>query len=115
MNQPDTGRRKINIDHSPLHKVKPASQDTGNPVSCGDESTKAYNAINVSEPVLGPVPAKSVPFDQSHQRVTTYLLKDVFTFISALRKQGKIKSVTDLYNQALYEYLHRYYGYEKNK
>lgn len=84
------------------------------------DNTSQLNSDNITQDdknlilsrnvTFGPLSPKSLPFDQSHHRVTTYLQQDIFVFISKLRQEGNIK-VTQLYNQALTEYLTRYYGY----
>jgi len=61
-------------------------------------------------PAGGPVPARGEPFEERYRRVTTYLEKDVYATVQALRRSGRVASVTALYNAALREYINRYYG-----
>lgn len=49
-------------------------------------------------------------FEERHQRVTTYLENDLFRQIESLREQGKILSITALFNEALRAYVQENYG-----
>lgn len=44
-------------------------------------------------------------FEESHIRFTSYLENDLFKVVKALKKQGHIRSITELVNESIKHYL----------
>jgi hypothetical protein len=60
-------------------------------------------------------PQKSPRFEDTHKRFTNYLEKDLFMIIQHLRQNGQIESVTQIINNAVFEYLTSYFPREMIK
>jgi hypothetical protein len=48
---------------------------------------------------------KEKPFEKTHVRFTSYLEHDLYLVVQALKKQGHIRSITDLVNESIKHYL----------
>ncbi|HEY8910780.1 MAG TPA: hypothetical protein VIM51_10955 [Desulfosporosinus sp.] len=72
---------------------------------------EAMNAVEGNE-VISPRYRRSLgpKFEERHKRITTYLENDLFRKVEALREQGKILSLTSLFNESVKDYLMEKFG-----
>ncbi|MBP1932290.1 hypothetical protein [Ammoniphilus resinae] len=54
-------------------------------------------------------PQKSLRFENTHKRFTNYLENDLHRITQNLKNSGEIDSLTALFNNAVFEYLTRYF------
>ncbi len=50
---------------------------------------------------------RKLSFEERYKRLTTYIEVDLFAEVQALREQGKIRNVTQFFNEAVKNYLEK--------
>ncbi|RXT08852.1 hypothetical protein [Ammoniphilus sp. CFH 90114] len=78
----------------------------------GEELNTPLNSFEINRERHRKPPQKPVRFENTHKRYTNYLENNLYITIQNLRKSGEIVSMTSLINNAVFEYIARYYPHK---